>query len=169
MTFSTVFPRYHPKAGQPTYFPEKIWAGLADDGVIPGVEMEQAKIMGLELDFHQYYNARIKSHTMRAGRRWKAGDWFSPRIWSGTAYRSPQIQFAPAIQVKKTWDIEIWPSGHVIIDRKAFGELLQPDARLSILCENDGLSVDDAAKWFLSSGKTFDGQIICWNDKIKYR
>jgi hypothetical protein len=167
ITFSRVFPGYHPRAGEQTYFVEKIWKSFYNKGT------------GLPLDFHSYVDAYIetgliehssfeshvtlydrinpKHHTIRAGHRFKAGDWFSPRVWSGTPYRSKQIQFAPDIQVKKTWDF--------------YRDSYQWDApaAIEIMAKNDGLSIVDFIDWFqLAKGNQFVGQIICWNESINY-
>jgi hypothetical protein len=36
----------------------------------------------------------------------------------------------------------------------------------SVLAKNDGLSHDDFKDWF--SKLPFSGQIICWNENVKY-
>lgn len=163
MMFARTFPTSHPRKGEPTRFVEKIWAGLADDGYL----MDRQDFRNYQPDIHIYYTAKPKVHTIRAGLRWKEGDRFSPRYWEVLPYRSPQAIFAPALQVKRIWSIQIWPSGHVIIDGKAFGELLDPSDEVKRLATNDGLSVDDMAAWFRDT-KPFDGQIICWNKNIEY-
>ena len=171
ITFSTHFPIYHPKAGQPTFFVEKILAGLSDrhypDFKIP----KEFK----NYDWYEYYNCNLqKHHTIRAGHRWKVGDKFSPRIWSGKPYRSKQIIIAPDIEIKKVWDFEIEVDKDyicVLIDKWALYEensrmVTQVDA-LMTFAKNDGLSLQDFKDWF-KWGTPFDGQIICWNENIEY-
>lgn len=106
LTFSRVYPSYHPKAGQPTYFVEKIVKSLHWDRPHPPVDIRA------DFDSDIYINVQPKHHTIRAGHRWKVGDWFRPVVWgndinpkSGRSgpYHSKQIIFAPDIQVKKTW------------------------------------------------------------------
>lgn len=157
MMFARVFPATHPRKGELTRFPEKIWAGLADrtDHV-----MDHIDFGSYPMDFHIYYNAVPKYHTIRAGDRWKVGDWFTPRIWSGKPYNSKTIIFGPPLEVKKVWDIEICISSNIFIDGKEF-------CACNRLADNDGLSISDFRDWF-PLGKTLDGQIICWNDKIEY-
>lgn len=73
LTFSRVYPSYHPKAGEPTYFVEKIWQsipGLYRDTNLPGDVLFDEQYRYLRNDFTAKY------HTIRAGHRWKAGDWF---------------------------------------------------------------------------------------------
>jgi hypothetical protein len=96
ITFSRYFPAHHPRCGESTYFVEKIWASL------------ETSFLDQLADEDRIFNPRLsldvfapKHHTIRAGHRFKAGDWFSPRVWSGKPYNSKQIQFAPDIQVKK--------------------------------------------------------------------
>jgi hypothetical protein len=162
MTFATKFPAYHPNAGQPTHFVEKIFAGLA--------ETDNTWTMPKEFtnyDIHVYYNTTPKVHTIREGHRWKVGDIFSPRIWSGRPYFSKQIIISPDIEVKKVWDFEIWGTGVISIQTNMLNEL-----REGISCEriaqNDGFDdVKDFLAWF-KYPKPFTGQIICWNDEIQY-
>jgi hypothetical protein len=165
-----VYPSYHPKAGKPTLFIEKIYASLAD--TIPGFNIPNDA--NKFWDWHEYYNCTLpKHHTIRAGHRFKEGDKFSPRIWSGVPYRSNQITFAPDIEVTNTWDFELIKFG-------AYNDVLmtingQPPKTnlLNKVFQNDGLSHSDFSEWFCSSPdflKTgfFDGQIICWNKNINY-
>lgn len=94
--FSRVFPSYHPRAGELTYFIDKILLSMSGNG-------ETLFDDGSETSF---IKLSPKHHTIRAGHRWKVGDKFSPRIWSGKPYRSKQITIAANIEVKQTWDFE---------------------------------------------------------------
>lgn len=160
ITFSTKFPSYHPKAGKPTYFVEKIYAGLADS--IPDFKIPKEF---KDYDWFEYYNCgRAKSHTIRAGNRWKAGEKFSPRIWSGKPYHSKQITFASDIEIRKVWNIGLRIRG----DYKEFycNDEDLTGSSIITLSMNDGFKqVADFLNWF---PKPFEGQIICWNEKIKY-
>lgn len=162
LTFSQYFPKIHPKAGQQTYFREKIWAGLAD-------KVEGFKIPDeiTDWDWHQYYNAYPKWHTIRAGNRWKVGDKFSPRIWSGKPYASKQIEFAPPIEIKKIWTFEMDPCGVYSID----GYYVLEEKANELLAKNDGLTDYDMQFWFMPNidkPKEFKGQILCWNESVDY-
>jgi len=120
-----------------------------------------------------------KHHTIRAGNRFKVGDKFSPRVWSGKPYQSKQIIIAPDIEVKKVWDFKIQFDADYLcisIDNWPFYEenstmVTQPEA-LETLALNDGLTVEDMKAWFgihpKKKGKNFNGQIICWNENIEY-
>lgn len=160
ITFSRTFPSYHPRKGEPTYFIEKIYASLAD--TLSGFKIPNDA--NKYWDWYEYYNCRSpKHHTIRAGHRFKAGDWFSPRVWSGKPYRSKQIVFAPDIQVKKVWSVGIRIRGD-------FKEFYSEDCDLTNtsighLAVNDGLSTEDLFSWFT---RPFEGQIICWNENINY-
>lgn len=163
ITFSRNFPATHPRKAQPTYFVEKIVRGLHQQGIKP---------FDVNCDFSEeiYYIAEPKNHTIRAGNRWKEGEWFSPRVWSGKPYCSKQIQFAPPIQIKKIWTFEM-----NLISRPFFkinGEGLHNEVVYN-LAKNDGLTYDDFKLWFTSgkphiSAPFFKGQILCWNDSIDY-
>lgn len=152
ITFSRTFPSYHPKAGQPTYFVEKIWKSLG------GASVPYATFSSL--NWREVEG--IKHHTIRAGHRWKVGDWFSPRVWSGKPYNSKQIIIAPDIQIKNIWDFEIH-SGWAFFD----GQRKSDVGTFGRLANNDGLEFQDLKDW-LKYPKNFDGQIICWNESANY-
>ena len=169
MTFSRVFPYYHPLAGKPTNFPEKILKTLfgmdSSSNIMPYAN--NYKLYCLENDF-EFVKAKdiflTKSHTIRPGNRWKAGDWFIPRVWRGRPYHSTKLQFAPNIQIVKTWDIVIRtnPDFSVFIKNGT-----RPMMDIKELARNDGLLINDFWAWFVKEDN-FEGQIICWNPSIEY-
>lgn len=170
MTFSRVYPSYHPKAGQPTYFVEKIWKSIGR----PHSNFVYPELLNTWISYDNRMDAP-KHHTIRAGHRWKEGDWFRPVVWgndinqkSGRSgpYHSKQITFAPDIQVKKTWRIDIDEDGCVLIDSKLYA-YPNSDFALEPLAANDGLTVPDLFCWF-KNGPIKDHQIICWNESIEY-
>lgn len=160
ITFSRYFPKGHPKAGEPTFFVEKIWTGLADQWYV----MDDIDFSGIDFDFHLYYNGQPKWHTIRSGNRWKVGDKFSPRVWSGKPYASKQIVIAPDIEIKKIWQVHInfkQTSPVLILDgTPTFFD------RGKEIAKNDGLSLEDFIGWF-SKGE-FHGQILSWSNDLKY-
>ena len=167
--FSPFFQKTHPRAGQPTYFIEKIWRYLIDSCTDPAEKKELQTISFFYLDqfdrelwdASKVESVYPKSHTIRSGHRFKAGEWFAPKVWTGKPYRSKTYKFAPAIEIKKVFDFEII-NKDILID----GHLIGPD-QLSEVAKNDGLSVDDFLEWF-QYPKSFDGQIICWNNDVNY-
>jgi hypothetical protein len=168
ITFSRTFPAYHPKKGQPTYFVEGILNTMA--GILPSDYYSFLKLnSGNEKVAEAFFDTITeditlfnKSHTIRAGRRWKAGDKFSPRVWSGKPYNSKMITIAPDIEIKKVWDFEVGPFGLVFINC-----LSVSDSTFEKVASNDGLTLDELKEWF-QYPKPFDGQIICWNESIIY-
>lgn len=179
ITFSRIYPAYHPQAGKPTFFVEKIhnwWWDNANTGhasmsdllfeLNPGKSRNLIQKFIDSLDQDGGYGLGEKGHTIRAGHRWKPGDKFSPRVWSGRPYNSPQITIAPDIEVVKTWDFEIkttpgygmrlWINNQ-IIDSETENEL----------AANDGLSKKELLEWF-KFPKPFYGQIICYDTSINY-
>ncbi len=173
LTFSRQFPAYHPKAGQRTNFVEKILIGLQR----MDVEIDEGDIPSWPDEFCEYLDNSIegtKFHTIRSGHRWKAGDKFSPRVWSGKPYNSKQIIIAPDIDIKQVWDIEMNPS---LFEEECFfkldGEPIHRNTLMEI-AKNDGLGYIDFLGWFFGSDimsskrKPFIGQIICWNENIEY-
>lgn len=112
-----------------------------------------------------YYNQSEfvwpKHHTIRSGNRWKVGDKFSPRVWSGKPYASKMITIAPDITIEKIWDFEVVDMVYELNGRVINYPEIQK------LAENDGLSIQDFHNWFIHY-ETFKGQIICWNKDIQY-
>ncbi len=175
ITFSRTYPSYHPRKGQPTYFVEKIWDSL-------GLPLHQPTILanGLNeeyLNFQRLGDDLIwpKHTTVRAGHRWKAGDWFSPRVWSGRPYNSKQIIIAPDIQIKKIWNLDIKKqddSWNVILDGINIyfegSHSLGGSDKINWIPKNDGLVTSDFFDWFKWTKQEFSGQIICWNENINY-
>jgi hypothetical protein len=168
-TFSTQFPAYHPRAGQPTYFVEQIY-----NCIYSPRDWRDAPDVKFELDLYMG-KVGIKRHTIRAGHHFKPGDYFSPRVWTGKPYASKQVQIAPDIQVVKTFDFKIVVEGDciaVFIDNLPYFEENPPIAYSvygsETLAGNDGLSLDDFKAWFNWGKKPFDGQIICWDESVEY-
>lgn len=144
ITFSRTFPKYHPRAGEPTFFVEKILKGV------------DALSFPLTAGFDSKY------HTIRAGGRFKINDWFSPRIWSGRPYGSKQIRIAEDFQVKQTWKFEARTDGNYYLNKKIVSIAL-----LKVIAHNDGFEeLDDFECWFPKMG--FSGQIISWHENIDY-
>lgn len=179
ITFSRQFPKGHPKEGQPTYFVEKMLMGLLKSKRFSiGKCCELAREYGLPETHPMYYIDSLRTfecapkfHTIRAGNRWKAGDVYSPRVWSGKPYASKQIEFAPPIKIEKVWDImiRIEPSRAMItnIDGKEQNAVV-----LAKLAKNDGFELYDFANWFnlhlKNKEQVFAGQILCHNSEINY-
>jgi hypothetical protein len=162
ITFSRTFPLYHPRSGEQTHFIEKLYMNQ-----FIGYEFKAPIQTILNLDLTVKYEP--KYHTIRAGKRWKIGDKFSPRVWSGKPYRSKQLILAPDIAIKKVYDIRICPTeidgkvefvGAILINERLYFDWL------TLAC-NDGLELQEMLDWFKPS-LPFKGQIICWNETIKY-
>lgn len=162
LMFSRQFQKGHPKAGQPTYFVEKICNSLLMQGY--SIYTDNTPV-----DFLMSLSTvlfRAKNHTIRAGNRFKAGDRANFKVWSGIPYRSKKIIFAVGIKIKKTWDFEMDFDGVYAINGKYIDNDLYP-----VLSQNDGLTEEDMFFWFMpnyNKPKEFKGQIICWDEKINY-
>lgn len=167
ITFSRVFPAYHPRKGEPTFFLEKIWSSLN--------ECYFDQIGDLDVST-EYFDP--KHHTIRDNYRFKAGDYFSPRIWgtdinpkSGRSgpYQSKQIIIAPDIKIEKTWRFEIKNNSEIYIDGKFFyqNHISEWHENIELLAKNDGLTAGELFHW-LKYPQPFDGQIICWEPNINY-
>lgn len=174
LTFSRQFPAYHPNKGEPTYFVEKIYESIYPNGFDNHFDFfleklnHQLKPSEFSIFFDSINTEKVilpKNHTIRSGNRWKAGDKFSPRVWSGKPYNSKMIIIAPDIEVKKVWSFEI-KEGLFFIDSNLYAYDTSTEL-LNKLAKNDGLSQFELMDWF-KYPKDFSGQIICWNDKIEY-
>lgn len=174
ITFSSFFPKHHIRAGEPTYFVEKIWEATKTQNLIDGKDLD---IEYLNFSRHEY---APKFHTIRKGNRWKVGDKFSPRVWSASP--SKQITFAPDIEIVKIWDFEIrneYSISDILVNKIIFATNdfidfteLGSQSKLAEIAENDGLSIEDFCSWFELNDrekiKDFQGQILCWNKDIEY-
>lgn len=108
-----------------------------------------------------------KLHTIRKHEKpLKVGDFITPVCWAGKPYNKTeegywQIVFAPNIEVKQSWDFEIY-------ERLLYvnGWSLDENSEEK-LAQNDGLSRKELLSWFkYPEPKT--GYIICWDEKLTY-
>lgn len=175
ITFSRMFPGYHPRKGEPTNFVQKIWKGLKKNNqrdkeyniYIKYPRLMKAGHWQIPIEWRDQMRDKeflSKYHTIRAGHRWKVGDWFSPRAWSDKPYNSKQIIIAPDIQIKKIWDFDI----ELLVGDYLLNGYHIPIDTLRTIANNDGFQqLDDFKCWF--PGKSgFIGQMICWNENISY-
>lgn len=153
--FSRVFPAYHPRKGEPTYFVEQMLKQLIADNKATTEDLKGQFVDCSVLDKIGY-----KGHTVRKGHNFKAGDYFKPKVWTVDPYRSVKHQFAPPVLVVNTFDFEL-TNPDFIVNGAHYG--IEQLHRLAI---NDGLTLEDFECWFNSA--PFDGQIICWNADIQY-
>lgn len=168
ITFSRFFPKGHPREGQPTYFVEKILNALYPDGFDAHFDDYIQQLNPLLPDdileaFKEQLSEDVtdlKVHTLRSGIRWKAGDLFSPRVWSGKPYSSKQIIFAPDQKIIRVAKAEIAGRGYMYIDGKYLGHIGHKD--IGELAHNDGLDRDDFQNWIKTG---FSGQMIVFHNK----
>lgn len=183
---SRYFPAYHPKAGQPTFFVEKVWsANVISERIdlaqllawnkkqIDNPKSELTKNVVVRMwDDSVIISSEFeaKPHTIRAGHNVKVGDTVQFYVWSRKPYASPQIVVTPKIEVKKVWRFHT-----EIYDNEMFAfvdDIIMPTSGAEVLANNDGLTLPDFEKWICKHPKLekniFDGQIICWNDSIEY-
>jgi hypothetical protein len=178
ITFSTKFPSHHPRKGEPTLFVEKLYNsfnkkvdfnGKSEEFFMPFEEEVRKLNMWRDIPFNKVTDflerlenrqgLKPKIHTIRAGSRWKAGDFYSPRIWSAAPYNSKQIIIMPDTEIVRTQRFEILPGRGVFIDYRDIGFFSEKGDVMMELADNDGLSVDDMKAWF-RNGRYFLGQIL---------
>lgn len=179
ITLSRAFLPYHPKAGQETFFAEKVLLSLKEQGIYS----PQAKDYSLEFGktLMNFDRLKPKCHTVRSGHRFKTGDMASLRVWgvnvnpkSGRSgpYHSRQEILCPDVEVK-VWDFTFC-RGYFCLDGKVYhGELESDHELLETIANNDGLEINDFKDWFFKSltfkkTNSFDGQIIAWSKDLKY-
>lgn len=173
LTFSRFYPKGHPREGQATCFVDKIWASLIFD---LKYQFDLGSHEALNDEYRRWHSEikiEYKHHTIRHGHRFKEGDWFSPRVWSGKPYASKQITIAPDIQIKKTWDLEIDACGVIAIGKHGEQIKYTDEGVDEEIATNDGLDYNDFLEWLVMpnyrKGKESGPmQIVCWNDKINY-
>ena len=166
ITLSRQFLKGHPKAGQPTYFVEKVWDSIGRD-----LDTAIAYVKAVH-DLHVGDHCP-KHHTIRFGRRWKDGDMASLRVWSGKPYRSPQIAIAPDVRLRV---VDIWvdyDNGAIFYNdgiHVYICTLNHVNPNLKLLAANDGLSSQDFLDWFGVGKKAGiqEAQILIWGDVNEY-
>lgn len=179
ITFSRTFPSYHPKKGKPTYFVEQILQHLgvnylSDNYIQKLCGLNTVNMAKGKLSFEDIESFALslqkkedeKLHTIRGGNRFNPKDTFSPRCWFGKPYNSPQIIFWEDIEVKQTYKLECDINGVFSVNGK-YEDVTSSIWNGTTIAQNDGLDSDDFLNWF-PVGKELDGQIICWNDEVKY-
>lgn len=107
---------------------------------------------GEPTNFRQLIESGGKDQTIRASGRFKVGDWFEPRTWTGLPYRSPQVQIASAKRILRI--------RHITIDPERVKVWLDGvEVPSSIVAQHDGLTYADFWAWFNSP---FTGYQIEW-------
>lgn len=166
LSFSRNYPCNHKRKGEPTFFVEKIWKSLQQIGYNnPESYFDSIPNLSKVIDMGIYKDLLPKLHTMRASKRFKAGDWFTPKVWSGRPYFTSPYIIAPDVQVVKTFDFYLSVKDEVLIIDELNCYPYGYDKTIAELASNDGLSVDDFISWFK---KPIEGQIICWSEEPKY-
>jgi len=166
ITFSERYPRYHPKAGKKTYFVESILRNIIR-------EVKISDEIYVRCEIKNFQNSTIqKKHTIRAGNRWKVGDKFSPRVWTGVPYQKPgQIKICDDLEVKRVYDIDIVYD--LITGTRQWyfdGKCIQNYRFWTALAFNDGFEhLSDLSIWLSPNNKDFNGQIIIWDEQLEYK
>ncbi len=164
--FSRSFPSYHPRKGEPTDFVEGMYHSIPTPISYKLIcDLNNIDMWEFWKSLNQEYS-KVKYHTIRPGTRFKVGDMFSPRVWSGKPYRTKQIVVAPDMKVTRVWDIEI-AIGLQGIRINGDWYFEKYEWLVERLSENDGLSIKDFKDWF-GNTESFIGQIICWEPSIEY-
>lgn len=182
ITFSRFFPVGHARAKQPTYFVEQILSAvyrLPDGKFDEGRFLRDCSFVIVQeclahlnqtptsmVETLQHYSQ--KAHTIRNGDRWKAGDKFTPRFWSGKPYNSKQITICPDITIGQTIDFKIDGTLHndqPMIAIECPIKFVGPQHQIDRIAQNDGLTTLDFINWF-APYLPFHGQIITFKPGI---
>jgi hypothetical protein len=157
--------------GKPTFFIEKIWAGLDDfqRSFKFDYEKDYKKKFGKEWDKPD--NVLPKIHTIRKGLGWKEGMLID--FWVNARTKN-MFRFAPKIEVQsiQTFKLEYYSNfdlfrikidGVTVFDGGKTDNVWSLD-ELEKFCQNDGFaSSDDFLEWF---DKDFGGKIIHWTGLV---
>ena len=151
--FSVTFPKYHPRAGEPTHFVEKIWEAVPGDNILyDAINYEVLRPYAESFQSKKMWTP--KRTTIRAGHRWKKGDMFIPKIWTGLPYRSKPIAICEPLEVL---EVEAF---YASADEMYLNNNLINDEEMSFIYQDDGFDeLEDFMNWF-NPGQTFDGQRI---------
>ena len=159
--------------GNPTYFVEKIQAGLVQEQ-----RFKELNILDFEpenFDFDYFLNCIPKIHTIREDKndRWKPGT----KIDFFINCRQPSMfRFAPVLPVVSVQEIEVKHHLNYVslfIDKIVYEvevcetskKIKSTDPVIEALVQNDGF--DSADDFFSYFNKDFKGKIIHWTD-LKY-
>jgi hypothetical protein len=158
--------------GEPTYFIEKIWKGIALNNYLINKTDSyiDSTVFKREWPYNSewwpiYLKCSPKIHTIRVDKnnRWKAGIHIHFQQWTEKPYNSKCYHFAPLIPCMSVQKIRIsWSGNHVLV---FVDDMLILKDQLLKLAQNDGFdSIESFFKWF---DKDFTGKIIHWTD-LKY-
>lgn len=154
------FMKDHPRAGQPTFFKEKIWAGQAETR-FPEFKFPKEDV---DYDWHEYYNAIPKIHTIRdnydywarVAEEVNAGRGIlSLRQWTKSPYNfardgSKQKEFLRltkmGVQRAKIVGVTMDCMGE--ISNGLVAEIEGEARMIPIVAKRDGLSTEDFIAWF---------------------
>ena len=168
LAFRLYFPTYHPKAGQQTYFVEKLFRGFPDYVESPFVTSDrlvpkhQYPGIGSVIDIWELERVKPKFQKIAPGLKWSVGDKFTPYVYLGVPYMSGRILLGPDVEVVKVWDFNWDPYRNVL---QINGKDQYNMSTLLRLAENEGLELRDFLDWYI---EPIEGQIICWNNEINY-
>lgn len=164
LMISRVFPAKHPRAGQQTYFREKIQRNCIGKKSIDG-SFEPFKINIIDFTDPKLHTIR-ENYDLWASRADKINRGeavLSLRQWTGKPYNSKQVEFIrlEKIGVQRVKISRLAIDGrHIVVHTSIDGKLIDIDK----VSKNDGLSVDDFCKWHK---KDIEGVCIHFTD-FKY-
>lgn len=146
ITVSRTFPSYHPKAGQPTYFVEKIQLSLGQLVQMPG-----DLLIDLDPKLHTF-RGNFKLWEKRIKKVLDGKAIISLRHWSGKPYNSSQVEIMKldknsGIGIQEAIyksNFEIPYDGMAVRCEDGFFR----DFPFYLTAENDGLNELDFANWF---------------------
>ncbi len=170
LTVSKYFQKSHPRAGEHTWFPEKIY---------------QATIQGSEEFYSEEYKAQFgltppieKRHTIRTNYEWwkKRVDAvnarkavLSVRTWTSAPYNSKQ-EFIVDLFGEEDETEPIIILQKLVFDRHLgiFIDDIDNDVTVETLATNDGLSIEDFKAWFKDLKYDEPYAIIHFGTEFKY-
>ena len=151
LTVSRTFPKTHKRAGEETFFVEKIFSGQAETN--PEFKIEKSFV---DYDFQEYYNAIPKLHTCRSNYElWakrvkeiqEGKAILSIRYWSGKPYNSKQVEICQ-LDKNSGIGVQILFFDECKINKPLIADSSKTFILPSLIAKNDGLSLEDFKEWF---------------------
>lgn len=164
LPFKQYFPWHTEKNPAPTFFREKILAGV---GYLTTKEIAERLKIDYGVITHPESIYTPKLHTIRAGNRWKAGDKIHMAYGSRTKNYQQFNKGIPELErVKSTESISVKYLKGLLLPSVAINGHILTDSEIDTLAINDGFEgINDFFNWF---NVDFQGQIIHFTDLRYY-
>ena len=133
LTVSLTFPKTHKKAGEQTFFKEKLINGLAQ------LQGEDCKIHTIRSNYDLWSKRIAEIQSGNAN--------LSIRYWSGKPYNSKQVEICQ-LDKNSGIGVQILFFDECKINKPLIADSSKTFILPSLIAKNDGLSLEDFKEWF---------------------